>query len=334
LHKSFEPTDIDQRIGSLSNYKYLTRAAGYPLIRRLDLVEDFVELSKVKSLLSFVHITDLHVIDVCSPSRLVALNQYLIELSQSDPQTAREFSFAFRPYEALSLQVLDRMIKQINKISVGPISGSKVRLVVNTGDNSENKQLNELNNYIKSLDGCEKINPNPNGGFYVGVQDDLKTSNEQFFYHPNRSDRPDFYKTHLGYPDYNNLLNSAMKPFMSRGLKLPWYSGNGNHDLTLLSEFKVLLDKISTGKQFVQEIQPEQLSGFRDALKSQNASSFSEVFNQCVLRETPNNNSRIHFDTSDYIKQHFESRSKPKGHGYKKSNLENNTLYYVRKSKV
>ena len=127
MYRSIGQTTFGQRPGTVQNYKYLEYQDGFPIVQRNNLL-DTCKISKrnCKDYVSFIQMTDVHVIDATSPGRAAFLNQYVFELAQSDPDLAQAFSFAFRPYDFLSYQVVESMIQQINKIKVGPVSGMKV----------------------------------------------------------------------------------------------------------------------------------------------------------------------------------------------------------------
>ncbi|GAF98886.1 unnamed protein product, partial [marine sediment metagenome] len=120
--------------------------------------------TKAKHLATFVHITDVHIIDASSPGRAAFLAAYLPFVTA--------IADSFRPYEPFSTQVAETMVRRINSIKKGPHLKQKFSMVINTGDNADSLNENELVNYINILDGG-KIVPNPaTPGKYVGVQDD------------------------------------------------------------------------------------------------------------------------------------------------------------------
>jgi len=95
-----------------------------------------VDADRFELLARFVHITDAHATDEESPGRLTAV----AALSAS----------AWRPHEAYSTQLLDGIIRTINKLHV---ARHTIDFVVHTGDASDNAQLNEMNWFITALDG-------------------------------------------------------------------------------------------------------------------------------------------------------------------------------------
>lgn len=181
----------------------------------------------------------------------------------------------------------------------------------------------------------EKVVPNPTGEKYSGLQDNVPTVNYSFFYHP-ESIQPDLYKTNFGFPNYPNILSEAGKPFKASGVKLPWYVGNGNHDIQFLGNYPYLLDSIkelcntySTDTNLIQELPPNLLLPLAQALANQDAESIQNIINESIQRQVPSSDKRLHFDTKNYIKQFLNSKSYPRGHGYTTCNLHSKTLYYT-----
>jgi len=84
----------------------------------------------------FAHITDTQIVDEESPGRLTVGSRF----SRS----------AWRPDEAYSTQLLDGMIRTINKIHA---SGTPIDFVIHTGDALDNAQRNELRWYVDAFDG-------------------------------------------------------------------------------------------------------------------------------------------------------------------------------------
>src|ERR671917_394134 len=64
-----------------------------------------------RSLLNFVHFTDIHIVDAESPARVEFLDRYDDKQCSDAP-----FTSAYRPQEALTVQVLESMIRQVRAI--------------------------------------------------------------------------------------------------------------------------------------------------------------------------------------------------------------------------
>lgn len=171
--------------------------------------------------------TDLHVRDEESPSRVPYLDRY-----------GEPFQPTFRPQEALSAQVLDAAVRAVNR------QRPDATLVL--GDVIDNAQRNELALAQALLDGG-RADPDSGGagGAYHGVQ---AAGNPDPFYY-----RPD-----VDPPRERGLLAAAQEPFVAEGLAAPWYGVAGNHDLLLQGELAPTdrTDAIATGDRLVTSLDP------------------------------------------------------------------------------
>ena len=304
-----------------------------------DSSKSYHKIKKTVPLATFVQITDIHIIDATNPSRPTFLGVFIPE----DPILAD----AFRPYEAFSAQIAECMVRKINNIKKGPHLKQKISLVVNTGDNGDSQCKNELQNYINILDGS-KVVPNPSTpGKYVGIQDNYESVSYKFYYHPDKNPEgvpPDNYKKDFGYPNFQDILDSAAKPFCATGLNIPWYTCNGNHDSNKEGNFSLgfyqiltLFNQIATGdipdlgSKLVDFMTPVQAMLFAKALTLQDAKGVLEIINKSVLREVPESEKRLQYTSADFINAHFNTTLSPGpiGHGFGERNIKDNVLYYT-----
>ena len=100
-----------------------------------------------RPLLCLVHLTDVQLADVQSPTRFEFLNRYF-----ADPRYA-EIIPVQRPQEALTAHAVDAMLRTVNALH-GPATGAPLRLAVTTGDAIDNAQWNELQAFLTLLDGA------------------------------------------------------------------------------------------------------------------------------------------------------------------------------------
>ncbi len=108
-----------QRSGSLAAYRTVEIMDGEPHLVRPDLGTLRAERSATaRPLLSLVHLTDLQLADVQSPTRFEFLNRQF-----ADPRYA-EIVPVQRPQEALNSHAIDAMLRTVNA-AVGPVTGSR-----------------------------------------------------------------------------------------------------------------------------------------------------------------------------------------------------------------
>jgi 3',5'-cyclic AMP phosphodiesterase CpdA len=174
------------------------------------------------TLACFAHLTDLHVTDVQSPARFEFINR-----EYGDPRL-RELLPMHRPQEALNEHAIAAMVGALNAIDSGPITGSPLELAILSGDAVDNAQSNELANFAALLDGGQ-VRPDSGGERYEGVQSSGWPDN--FFWKPDGAVKGvDFMRDAFGFPHVPGLLERALSPFQSPGLRLPWLGCRGNHE--------------------------------------------------------------------------------------------------------
>ena len=102
-------------------------------------------------LLTFIHISDLHICDAQSPARIELMDRF------ADPHHPMSavvpFVGAYRAQEIMTTQTLEAMVRTVNSIQHGFHSEKPVDFVLATGDVTDNAQANELDWYFTLMDG-------------------------------------------------------------------------------------------------------------------------------------------------------------------------------------
>lgn len=289
------------------------------------------DLPNGKVLTVLGHLSDLHVCDPESPSRL----QYLDRLSDPDSEWKEKVGHmgTYRAQEILTTQVVTAMVEAINEIKNGPLTNNPLEAVVVTGDMTDNAQLNETQWYMTALNGgiVNPVSGDKDKSEWVGSHN---VKYDKFYWHPDGAptgeeiDRP---ISKFGFPIIKGLIEKARSSFKSVGLNVPWFATFGNHDLLLqgtVAANKELSDLsrgnfriVSLPHDFknpelvtpaVSEIGPVDYPDFTEFPKAQITADKQRVFN------TPRT----------FADSHLNSGGKPIGHGFTKENVENNTAYW------
>ena len=168
-----------------------------------------------------MHLTDLHVTDAESPGRFEFVNHHW-----DDPRF-RELLTMQRPQEMLNGHAVDAMVRTINAVEAGPVTGAPLQLVAMTGDAIDNTQRNELTNALALLSGGA-VRPGSGAASYDGVQ--CVDWPDRIFWKPDGPSDGDAFQADLGFPHHPGLLEEAVRPFASPGLRVPWLACHGNHE--------------------------------------------------------------------------------------------------------
>jgi 3',5'-cyclic AMP phosphodiesterase CpdA len=204
-------------------YRGLVEGSGEPHVARVDLggsPDDDLSPSG-EPIAVIAHLTDLHVIDAQSPARFEFVNRYW-----RDPRF-RELITMQRPQEMLSTHAIAAMVRTINGVEAGPLTGAAPRIAVMTGDGVDNTQRNELTNFLALMDGGA-VRPDSGAPGYDGVQ---RTDwPGDIYWKPDGPEDGDVFQRELGYPRHPGLLDEAVREFRSDGLRLPWLRCWGNHE--------------------------------------------------------------------------------------------------------
>jgi metallophosphoesterase (TIGR03767 family) len=267
-----------------------------------------------KALASIVHLTDIHVIDAQSPTRVEFLDRYA--------HPSIPFSSAFRPQETLTAHVADAMVRRVNSLKLGPVTARRFDCVVSTGDNVDNQQENEVDWLLALLDGGPLAANSGDPIRYEGVQDDVAPYRDPHYWHPEEG--PDRYKD-AGFPTRPGLLGAAIRPFEAMGLETPWFTVYGNHDGLLSGNApeNPALEAVSTG--------PFKVIGLPAGVTPTGLDPSLLTLPGAPARPITPDAKRRFLSSDEWIARHLSSPSRPGpvGHGLSEENRSNGTLYYT-----
>ncbi len=212
------------RRGSRAPYRAIAAAAGEPHQFRYDLTDASAgEHFRAGQVLACIaHLTDLHVTDVQSPARFEFINR-----EYADPRF-RELLPMHRPQEALNEHAIAAMIRALNAITASPVAGAPLDLAIMSGDAIDNAQWNELATSMALLGGGQVL-ADSGGDRYEGVQS--QGWPDDFFWKPDGAvTGEDLMRGAYGFPHVPGVLERALRPFQSPGLRVPRLGCHGNHE--------------------------------------------------------------------------------------------------------
>ena len=314
----------------------MVRRAGEPHLVREDLgvVAKRGRRRRRQAVLAFAQISDVHIIDAQSPLRVEWFDRYDDQESGSTPTTGLASS-AYRPQEMLTAQIAESMVRAINRIGVGPVTGRPLALTLQTGDNSDNNQLNEIRWNINILDGGGPVRPDSGDrNHYQGVSGNNANHYDLHYWHPD--DPPagkvdDNLKRNFGFPTVPGLLTAACRPFTARGLAMPWYTAFGNHDTLVQGNFPkstTQLNAIAVGSEKVISTGPSQ-ADFEALAGSNDPTVLTATVATLPARQVTEDPRRRLLSREEVVEQHFKTTGTPVGHGFTEENKTEGTAYYA-----
>ena len=278
------------------------------------------------AVLSFVHLTDIHVIDAQSPARVEFLDRY-----NDGPGAPLFFSSAYRPQEMLMPHFSDAMVRAIELVRVGPVTRRRFDFALCTGDNTDNAQLNETRWQIDVLDGTPLAQASGDPQRYEGVADQEPTTYDVHYWHPDGAPAgqpDDNYRRQHGYPVVKGLLEASQRPFSPLGLSMPWYTAYGNHDGLVQGNFprSFQLNTVAVGPLKAVSL-PAGAS--LDDLARRDGTALQDAFTTAPARRVTADPKRKVLSRQEWVQEHFTTGGTPLGHGLTSDNVKAKTAYYA-----
>jgi metallophosphoesterase (TIGR03767 family) len=302
-------------IPSALGYAPVVSGPGEPHLVRGELAAPLAGRAERRtSLLSFTHLTDQHIVDVQSTSRVEFLDRY----NDGSDCAPMPFAAAYRPHEAASARIANAMLRRMRRIGVSPVTGAPITAAICTGDNTDNLQANELDIMIKLMDGGPVTPDSGDAARYEGIQ----TSGDPSYWHPDPAVN-DRYKRLFGFPASPDFLQKALAPFEAVGAGVPWYTCYGNHDGLAQGNAPVnpVFEAISTGRVKVVGLPP----GANPCTRFGDLGSMPGAQVMPVTADPQ----RRYLRRRDWIARHLQSEGLPHGHGYSQANVDGGAAYYA-----
>jgi len=292
------------QISSYAQYGYGSWQPGPGLgyEKRLDLMPAGYDAASVRRdarLLSFFGLSDIHIADEETPANSLYFGY------------TGYISSAYAPTMLWTTQVLDAAVQTINALN----KEQKFDFGISLGDSINNQQYNEMRWYLDVMDG-KLISPDS------GVKDD----------------------------PVPGALNDYQDGFKAAGLdqQIPWYQVMGNHDRLwmgflpgndYIADTRTGVQILNLGNIITDSMSPSPLGAnsrgfymgsidgrtpYGDVIGAGPQALFAEP--PKVLAADPN---RRAVSRQEFMRELFNSSSRPKGHGFSQSNIDNNFASYT-----
>ncbi|MGW5875960.1 TIGR03767 family metallophosphoesterase [Nocardiopsis terrae] len=308
-------------------YRLLTAGPGWPLEVREDLVAAQSGRDERRTpLAAFVQFTDLHILDVQSPVRFEYTHPIL-------------GSSAHRPQEPLAAIGASALVRRVNSLRAGPVTGRPFDFMMTTGDNTDNHERIELDWLMAVLNGGPLTPDTGNPSRFEGVQN----CGSELYWQP-ESELRDRYKAQGGFPHLPGFLDAARAEFHSPGLDVPWYCTVGNHDNTpagtlpagtmdelYVGDRKLMFADDDVTERTVEAMTEEdRLGEVPDEVESPAAPG--TVSTAALTSTVTPDERRAPFDTADFVAAHLAEANTgpgPVGHGFTEENADGVDCFYT-----
>jgi metallophosphoesterase (TIGR03767 family) len=274
-----------------------------------------------RPLLCLAHVTDLQLADVQSPVRFEFFNR-----EHADPRFAGLLPVQ-RPQEAFTAHAVLSTVETLNRIEAAPVTGAPLDLAVTTGDAIDNAQWNELQAFLALFDGGT-VRTRSGGGSYQGVQS--RSWPDSVFWRPDGpgpDGTEDLFREHFAFPHLPGVLERALDPLRSPGLRVPWLACYGNHE-ALIQGVGVVTPQVA--KALVGDRKPVELPAGVDRDRALDTFvAGAHAFLAGPDRSTSPDPRRRHITRREFVQAHLRPGARPHGHGFTPANVAARTAYYV-----
>ncbi|PYI39609.1 TIGR03767 family metallophosphoesterase [Arthrobacter psychrolactophilus] len=327
-----------QRLDPKKPYRRLAAGEGQPLVVREELCKaDSQRVGKRRTLTTFGHITDTHILDPTSPAHTI-----LGAFNTKSMENLDRSTYYFRPQEALTVQVMDAMIRRLNEVNRGPVTGQPFDFYISTGDSSDNRGANEVHAFIDVMNG-DTATAFAFPGKYNGLQEPLVLPKElaKFIWQPvqpKKSTGSSIWQNQYGFPTVPHILEDASKPVATRGASVPWYSGFGNHDSlvhdgvgNLGTPNEIYYKTLATGDKIPLSLLDD--TDFASFMKKLNGSTEPQIKDiQAAIpgRTVEASQQRRPLSKTEFMSAHMINPGPhgPVGHGFTDDNIRGGFAYY------